>query len=42
MPTSLAATLFPNNPADWQMFSTSGFNIAKGKHVDLTLLLKPD
>jgi 4-amino-4-deoxy-L-arabinose transferase-like glycosyltransferase len=42
VPTSLAATLFPNHPADWKMFSTSGFNIAKGKHIDLTLLLKPD
>ena len=42
VPTSLATTLFPNHPADWKMFSTSGFNIAKGKHGDLTLLLKPD
>jgi hypothetical protein len=42
MPTSLAATLFPNHPADWQMFSTRGFNIAKGQPVDLTLLLKPE
>src|SRR5438552_3982393 len=42
VPTSLATTLFPNHPADWKMFSTSGFNIAKGKHIDLTLLLKPD
>ena len=42
IPTSLAATLFPNHPSDWKMFSTRGFNVAKGKHVDLTLVLKPD
>jgi len=42
VPTSLAATLFPNHPSDWKMFSTRGFNVAKGKHVDLTLVLKPD
>src|SRR5438094_1063639 len=42
VPTSLAATLFPNHPSDWKMFLTRGFNVAKGKHVDLTLVLKPD
>jgi len=42
VPTSLATTLFPNHPADWKMFSTRGFNIAKGQPVDLTLLLKPE
>ncbi len=42
VPTSLATTLFPNHPADWKMFSTRGFNIAKGEQVDLTLVLKPD
>ncbi len=26
---------------DWKRFSTSGFNIPKGKRVELTLLLKP-
>jgi len=41
VPTSLAATLFPRHPGDWKMFSTRGFNIAKGKQVDLTLVLKP-
>jgi 4-amino-4-deoxy-L-arabinose transferase-like glycosyltransferase len=40
IPTSLAATLFVNNPENWKVFSTRGFNIAKGKHVDLTLVLK--
>jgi 4-amino-4-deoxy-L-arabinose transferase-like glycosyltransferase len=42
LPTSLAGTLFANRPTDWQTFSTSGFNIAKGKRVDLTLVLKSE
>jgi len=41
-PTSLATKLFPNHPENWRMFSTRGFNIAKGEHVELTLVLKPD
>ena len=40
MPTALAATI--NHPPDWKTFSTRGFNIAKGKYVDLTLILKPE
>jgi hypothetical protein len=40
--TALAAKIFPNPPSNWTRFSTRGFNIAKGKHVDLTLLLKPE
>ncbi|MFN2540813.1 MAG: ArnT family glycosyltransferase [Chthoniobacterales bacterium] len=40
-PTSLARTLFANH-ADWKTFSTQGINIAKGKHVDLTLVLKSE
>ena len=40
--TPVAGTLFAKGPTDWQTFSTSGFNIAKGKHVDLTLVLKPE
>jgi 4-amino-4-deoxy-L-arabinose transferase-like glycosyltransferase len=42
VPTSLTTKLFPNHPEDWKMFSTRGFNIAKGEHVELTLLLKSD
>jgi 4-amino-4-deoxy-L-arabinose transferase-like glycosyltransferase len=42
LPTSLADTLFANRPTNWHTFSTSGFNIAKGKRVDLTLVLKPE
>jgi 4-amino-4-deoxy-L-arabinose transferase-like glycosyltransferase len=41
MPTSLARTVFGNRP-EWKTFSTEGINIAKGKHVDLTLVLKAE
>jgi len=42
VPTSLMQTLFLNHPQDWKPLSTRGFNIAKGKRVDLTLVLKPE
>jgi len=42
LPTNLARDLFPSPPSNWKTFSTRGFNIAKGKSVDLTLLLKPE
>ena len=42
MPTSLIRTLFTNHPETWKMVSTRGFNIAKGKRVELTLVLKPE
>jgi 4-amino-4-deoxy-L-arabinose transferase-like glycosyltransferase len=42
LPTSIATTTFPKPPQDWEFFTTSGFNIAKGKRLDLTLVLKPD
>jgi 4-amino-4-deoxy-L-arabinose transferase-like glycosyltransferase len=42
VPTSLVPALFPNTPSDWRFFSTHGFNIAKGKRVDLTLALKSE
>ena len=41
MPTAVAEQAFPTPPANWNAFSTQGFNIAKGKDVDLTLVLKP-
>jgi 4-amino-4-deoxy-L-arabinose transferase-like glycosyltransferase len=41
LPTSMVPTLFTEYPENWKMFSTRGFNIAKGKRVDLTLVLKP-
>ena len=42
LPTPVAGTLFVNRPAPWETFSANGFNIAKGKRVDLTLVLKPE
>ena len=42
VPTSLAQALFPNRPQTWTSFSARGLNIAKGKRVDLTLVLKPE
>jgi len=42
LPTSMVTTLFGNHPETWKMFSTRGFNIAKGKRLDLTLALKPE
>jgi 4-amino-4-deoxy-L-arabinose transferase-like glycosyltransferase len=42
LPTTLVAKTFPNPPPTWKSFSTRGFNVAKGKDVDLTLVLKPD
>ena len=42
LPTPVAGTLFANRPTNWQTLSTSGFNIAKGKRVDLTLVLKSE
>ena len=42
LPTGLVPQIFPNLSSGWKMFSTRGFNIAKGKRVDLTLILKPE
>jgi 4-amino-4-deoxy-L-arabinose transferase-like glycosyltransferase len=41
LPTAAAREIFANPPSDWKTFSTSGFNITKGKRIDLTLILKP-
>ena len=38
--TPVAGELFANPPASWRFFTINGFNIAKGKRVDLTLVLK--
>jgi 4-amino-4-deoxy-L-arabinose transferase-like glycosyltransferase len=40
LPTPLAGALFANAPQNWQLFTTSGINIAKGKRLDLSLVLK--
>jgi 4-amino-4-deoxy-L-arabinose transferase-like glycosyltransferase len=42
LPTSVAGELFANAPASWRFFTVNGFNIAKGKRVDLTLVLKSE
>ena len=42
LPASLADELLANPPPSWRFFTVSGFNIAKGKRVDLTLVLKPE
>lgn len=41
LPTPLATSLYPEIPPDWKRFTVNGWNVAKGKTVDLTLLLKP-
>jgi hypothetical protein len=38
----LAATLFASHPENWKTFPTTGFDIAKGTRVELTLVLKPE
>lgn len=40
LPTEMSEDAFPNAPTEWKTFSASGFNIAKGKRADLTLILK--
>jgi hypothetical protein len=40
LPTPVAGELFANPPTSWQFFTINGFNLAKGKRVDLTLVLK--
>src|SRR6266513_203361 len=42
LPTPVAGAVFPNPPQTWRFFTVSGFNIAKGKRVDLTLVLKSE
>ncbi len=40
--TELAGKVYPALPNDWKDFRARGFNIVKGKRVDLTLILKPE
>jgi 4-amino-4-deoxy-L-arabinose transferase-like glycosyltransferase len=42
LPTPLAGELFANAPPSWRFFTVNGFNIAKGKRIDLTLVLKSE
>jgi 4-amino-4-deoxy-L-arabinose transferase-like glycosyltransferase len=40
LPTALADRLYPTLPAGYRKFSTRGFDIAKGRWINLTLILK--
>jgi hypothetical protein len=42
LPTPVAGELFANPPESWRFYTASGVNVAKGKRVDLTLVLKPE
>ena len=42
LPTPVAGKIFASPPTSWRFFTVSGVNIAKGKRVDLTLVLKPE
>lgn len=42
IPTKLAETLFADHSTDWKTYPHRGFNIVKGKRVELTLILKPE
>jgi 4-amino-4-deoxy-L-arabinose transferase-like glycosyltransferase len=42
LPTPLAGLLFADAHQNWEFFTVSGFNVAKGKRVDLTLVLRPE
>lgn len=42
VPSNLAADLKAGAENNWKTYSTQGFNVPKGKRVDLTLILKPE
>jgi 4-amino-4-deoxy-L-arabinose transferase-like glycosyltransferase len=42
LPTASMTEIFPNVDASWQSYRAKGFNIPKGRRVDLTMLLKPE
>jgi hypothetical protein len=42
LPTRVAGEHFANPPESWRFFTVSSFNIAKGKRVDLTLVMKAE
>ena len=42
VPATLAEKIYPTLPPEWRSYSTHGLNVAKGKRVDLTLILKPN
>jgi hypothetical protein len=40
LPSAVADQLYPTLPSGYRKFSTRGFDFAKGRWVDLTLILK--
>ncbi len=42
LPTAVAGELFADPPNNWRFFTVSGFNIAKGKRIDVTLVMKSE
>jgi len=42
LPTASVAEIFPNIDPSWHDYRTKGFNVPKGRRVDLTMLLKPE
>jgi len=42
LPTPVTDEVFASRPESWRFFTVNGFNIPKGKRVDLTLVLKSE
>ena len=40
LPTESVDNVFPDLNTSWQSYHAKGFNVAKGRRVDLTMLLK--
>ncbi len=40
LPTEMAERVFPTLPASYRKFTTQGFDMAKGRRLDLTLIMK--
>lgn len=41
IPTEMAKVVYPQVPPGWKTYTAQGINWAKGKRVDLTMILKP-
>jgi 4-amino-4-deoxy-L-arabinose transferase-like glycosyltransferase len=41
LPTKMARAVYPELPPGWKSYTAQGFNFPKGKHTDLTMILKP-
>jgi hypothetical protein len=42
LPTPTATEVLSERARNWKTFSASGFNLVKGKRIELTLILKPE